>query len=204
MSKIILFCLSLALMPSFAQAQQSPTEVTQEVVNSIIHILNERQDQTIISEQDRVHIRQTIQQHFDFTTMAKRSMGKSWKRLDKAQRLRFTKVFTELMERQYGNKLNGFHGQTIEFTGETIKSSRHAVVNSEVIDDELSIPIDYVLRTDHEGHWRIYDIKVEDVSMIATYKTGIRKLLKKKGFEGLMEDMNKKLSKLRLQVGHDS
>jgi len=165
-------------------------------VGTVIDILKARENPTILTTGDRHAISKAVEATFNFREMARRSLGKGWRKINPAQRQEFTHVFRELIERSYGNRLAAFSGQTVEY-GEVKEKKRHRVsVSTEIIDDKRHIPVQYSLRESKHG-WRVYNIIIEGVSLVSTYRTSFKSTMKKKGFDGLMRNMREKLAKLK-------
>jgi len=199
MFKKLLFSLALAaLLPMVAFAESDgPKVVVETAVNGVIHALKSRLNQNVITLEDREAIRQSIEGYFDFREMAKRSLGKPWKKMEAAQRTDFVNTFRELLERSYGNRLSEYHNQTVKF-GEVKTKGRIAIVNSEVIDEEKRTPVRYKLVHKKSG-WRVYDIKIEGISMVSTFRSDFRQAVSQKGIGGFITDLKKQVEKLKEQ-----
>lgn len=196
--KFLLSLVLAALLPAYALAEpDSPKVVVEAAVNGVIHALKSRRNQDIMTLQDRESIRQAIKDYFDFREMAKRSLGKPWRKMDKAQRANFVNTFRELLERSYGNRLSEYHDQTVEF-GKVKTKGRIAIVNSEIIDSEKRTPVRYKLVRKKSG-WRVYDIKVEGISMVSTFRSDFKQAVSQKGLGGFLDDLKKQVEKLKKQ-----
>jgi phospholipid transport system substrate-binding protein len=199
MFKKFLFSLTLAtLLPMVVFAgSDDPKAVVETAVNGVIHVLKSRSDQSTITLADREAIRQSIKGYFDFREMAKRSLGRPWRNMDAAQRTNFVDTFRELLERSYGNRLSDYHDQTVEF-GKVKTKGRIAIVNSEVIDTEKRTPVRYKLVHKKSG-WRVYDIKVEGISMVSTFRSDFKHAVSQKGIDGFLDDLKKQVEKMKKQ-----
>jgi len=197
--KILLTLTLVILLPlqTFANSEDTPKLVVKTAVDGIIQTLKSRANQDILTLSDRKAIHKSIEAYFDFREMAKRSLGKMWKKIDETQRTSFVNAFTELLERTYGNRLSEYHDQIVEYGKVKIKG-RIAIVNSEVIDAEKSTPVRYKLVHRKSG-WRVYDIKVEGISMISTFRSDFKQSISKKGFNGFFGDLKKQIEKLQNQ-----
>jgi len=204
MFKKFLFSLILAtLLPMVAFAgSDNPKVVVETAVNGVIHALKSRSDQNTITLEDREAIRQSVKGYFDFREMAKRSLGKPWRKMDEAQRTEFVDTFRELLERSYGNRLSEYHDQTVEY-GKVKTKGRIAIVNSEVIDAEKKTPVRYKLVHKKSG-WRVYDIKVEGISMVSTFRSDFKQAVSQKGIDGFLGDLKKQVEKLKEQDNAES
>jgi len=186
----------ITLLPSLAQADIGPKATVQKTVNSVIDILKARANPDELSARDRLAISKAVENSFDFREMARRSLGRGWRSLNEEQRQQFTHVFRELLERSYGSRLAGFSGQTVSYGEVRQKKRGRVLVETEIIDNRKHIPVNYSLYKSRNG-WRIYNIIIEGVSLVSTYRTNFRDLLKKEGFEGLLKNMQAKLEKLK-------
>ena len=107
----------------------------------------------------------------------------------------FTELFRQVLEYSYGNQLAGYHGQKIVFDKVDFKKDK-ARVKGAVVDDNKSIPMEYRLHQTPTG-WQVYDIKIEGVSMITTFRKDFKSIIKKKNVDGLMATLQKKIDKLK-------
>lgn len=186
--------LTLAL-PAMAWADSGPKAVVQQTVDRVIQILKERANTDVLSAKDRLAIKRAVKTSFDFREMAKRSLSKGWKKINEKQRARFVYVFSELLERSYGNRLAGYSGQTVSY-GEVSLRNNKATVDTEIVDEHRRIPVQYKLHRASKS-WRVYDIKIEGLSLVSTFRSDFKRIMKKKGFKGLMKTLSNKLKRLR-------
>jgi len=194
----VLLIAFLALLPIQAMADEiGPQEVVKTAVGGVIDALKARPDQKVLSSADRDAIRSAVKGYFDFAEMAKRSMGKSWKKLSKEQKNEFVATFRELLERSYGNRLSDYHDQEVEYGKVRIKK-RIAIVNSDVVDATKRTPVRYKLVHKKTG-WRVYDIQVEGISMVNTFRTDFNTAVNKDGIEGFLNGLKERVAKLQKQ-----
>jgi len=200
MFKKILLTLALTtILPlqAFADTGDDPKVVVETAVNGIIHVLKSRPNQDVITSDERDAIRQSIEGYFDFREMAKRSLGKPWRKMNDAQRTEFVGTFRELLEHSYGNRLSEYHDQTVEY-GDVKTKGRIAIINTEVVDAEKRTPVRYKLVHRKDG-WRVYDIKVEGISMISTFRSDFKQAVSKNGLDGFLGKLKKQVEKLKTQ-----
>jgi len=199
MFKKFLFSLALAaLLPVYALAEpDGPKGAVETAVNGVIHVLKYRQNQDAITLKDREAIRQAVEGYFDFREMAKRSLGKPWRKMNEEQRTGFVNTFRELLERSYGNRLSEYHNQTVEY-GKVRTKGRIAIVDSEVVDAEKRTPVRYKL-VHRKAGWRVYDIKVEGISMVSTFRSDFKQSVSQNGLGGFLSDLKKQVEKLKKQ-----
>lgn len=199
MIRKILFAIVLsAALPLTALAEDGPKQVVEKAVDGVVQVLKMREhpDKPLTSR-DRDAIRKAVQGYFDFREMAKRSLGRPWRGIDESQRQAFVKLFRELLERSYGNRLSEYHNQTINYGEMMVRGSR-AIVDSEVVDADRKTPVRYSLYHGKDG-WRVYDIKIEGISLVSTFRTDFKGVIDKDGFKGLMISLKERVEHLREQ-----
>ncbi|MDX8408864.1 MAG: ABC transporter substrate-binding protein [Mariprofundales bacterium] len=194
-SLVVVSCLSVAAwMPLAAASESGPKQIVAMTVQSIIDVLKQRQDPNTLSEDERQQIRDSLNGRFDFHEMARRSLGKPWRSLDGARRQEFVGLFRQMMEYTYGNRLSSYHGQTIAYDDAEFKRKK-ARVKSRVIDQDKTTPVAYRLLQTKAG-WQIYDIKIEGVSMVGTFRKDFRGVVERDGVDGLFVALQDKVKKL--------
>jgi len=182
-------------LPAWAESDQAgPKAVIENTITAMLDVLEQRQDKNAISKQDRAAIRQTIEGKFDYRSMAKRSLGKPWKKLAETDREHFTDVFRDLLERSYGNRLSAYKGQKVIFADAEIKKHK-ARVKSTIIDGARKTPVEYRLHQTKSG-WQVYDIRIEGTSMVRTFYQDFKSTLDSGGYQKLVNVLEEKVAKL--------
>lgn len=196
--KMLVVMSLLLLLPMQGMAGEvGPKQAVEITVNGVIDVLKARADQTMLTEQDREAIRKAVAEYFDFEEMGKRALAAPWKELSVAQQKEFVGLFRQLLELTYGNRLAGFHGQLVEY-GEEFVKGRIAIVDSEVVDGDKRTPVRYKLVSKEAG-WRVYDIQVEGISMISTFRTDFAASVNKDGVEGFLADLKDRVDGMQNQ-----
>jgi len=179
---------------SLSAVETSPMVQLKISVDEIIEILK-RQDlkATERYEERKNLIVEVAYKMFNFREMARGAMGKNWKTITPEQQDQFVDLFSTLVKQRYIGKINDYTDQEIVYTKELIKESR-AMVYSLLIDKGTEIPIIYKLKSNH-GKWLIYDMKIENVSLVLNYRRDFDSVMRKENFSGLVERINQQLKK---------
>ena len=193
--QIIALMLALMLSGAAWADEQGPRAVIETTVNQIIDILEKRADKAIIASADRDAIRKTVEGRFDYRAMAKRSLGKPWKELEEEEKVHFTNLFRDLLERSYGNRLSEYKGQKVVFEEAELKKDK-ARVKSTVIDGTRETPVEYRLHETETG-WQVYDIRIEGTSMVRTFHQDFKSTLDSGGYKSLVKTLEEKIAKLK-------
>ena len=180
------------------QEVESPVALLERTSMEVIDILRRDHD-LLVKEPARVYklIDDYILPHLDDVTMAKLALGKNWRKASKEQKLAFIKEFRNLLVRTYSKSLLEFSDQTIKFFPLKLAADvRKTSVKAEVIQPGgPSIPLAYRVRLKNNA-WKVYDIKVDGISLVTSYRGTFTQEIRKSGIDGLLNylrDKNKKL-----------
>jgi len=182
-----------------APAIESPVALLERTSQQVIKIL--REDQELLrAEPDRVYkiVDEYILPHLDQVTMAKLALGKNWKKASREQKLAFVKAFRDLLVRTYSKSLVEFKDQEIRYFPVHLAPDTNRIsVKAEVIQPGgPSIPLAYRMRI-KDNAWKVYDIKIDGISLVTSYRGTFTQEIRKSGIDGLLEYMrDKKNSKL--------
>jgi len=128
-----------------------------------------------------------IRKVFDFEGITMLAVGQNWKLFSPAQKKEFTDVFTTRLGNSYLNKIQGeFKNEKVEFLGQEMLSPAKARVKTKIVRQVASIPVDYSVRP-IDGVWRIYDVNIEGVSLVANYRSQFNDILSKNPPDVLIE-----------------
>jgi phospholipid transport system substrate-binding protein len=174
-----------------AQAM-TPTETVQQRVAEAVQILSQPPRSTPDgAEERRVEIRRVADGLFDFTEMSKRTLGRHWADRSAAEREEFVRLFTDLMARAYLGKLDRYAGEAITYVGERVDGGQASVQSRVVTAKKTEVPIEYRLHRVGE-RWAAYDVLVENVSLVATYRSQFDRVIQSGGFADLLKRLRDK------------
>lgn len=169
-----------------------PTEAIRLAVNQGVEILkgaklqDKKQRGAII---DR--LREIVYPLFDFREMAMRALGSYWRRISPQQQSQFVAVFTELLEKSYADKIDLYDGQRVVYAAESTDQNFAQVDTKILAKDGQTFSVVYKLHR-MEGKWRIYDVVVENISLVNNYRSQFNRVIGNKSFEELIRVMKEK------------
>ena len=134
-------------------------------------------------------------QLLDYDTLAKESLADHWNDRSEAERREFQNVLKQLVQRNYRKNLRKTLEYDVEYRGESKAKKGYlvrTVARNRKNTREEPISIDYVLH-EVDGKWLVADIITEGSSLVNTYRSQFRRVIKKKGFDGLIKQMKAKL-----------
>jgi phospholipid transport system substrate-binding protein len=190
---------ALAIAAPARAAGNDPSAVAQALVNQALSVLR---DTSMPLKQKQDRLRGVVERSFDFTEMSRSALGTHWRDLSPEQRADFTRVFTQFIEDSYLSKISDYKGQSVAFTKTIQLAPGYIQVNSKVRqpNDGEPISLDYRLKLE-DGEWKIYDVTVEAISIVANYRNQFNRVINARGFPTLMADLRAKSHQLANSLG---
>ncbi|MBN2646101.1 MAG: ABC transporter substrate-binding protein [Desulfuromonadaceae bacterium] len=188
----VLLLLPLAL-PAQAQesSHNSPLVQVQETVDQILQQLRTEPDSPVRKEA----ISQLIRGKFNFELMAQGALGPYWRSATALEQQRFVSLFSRLLEETYLGRIQAYTNETVRYGRQEVRSNR-AEVETYIVTSSVEIPISYKLLP-NDREWLVYDVVIEEVSLVRNYRSSYANILRSKGMEGLLEEMEQKLAELQ-------
>lgn len=180
-----------------AAAAPNPEEaqaLVEDVTTQVIAILDEHSGEGEMDvEQVSERINEIVMPHLDFVTMTKLAVGRYWRDATRDQKRTLVTEFRNLLVRTYRSSLDEYQNQSVEFL--PLRPSPHddrVMVRSRVTrPDGPAIPVEYGMRHD-EGEWQVYDIVVDGISLVTTYRSNFSSTVQRDGIDGLIEELQRK------------
>jgi phospholipid transport system substrate-binding protein len=146
----------------------------------------------------KAELRKIIWPKFDFSEMSVRSLGPMWKDISEEQRTEFISIFSELLARTYLSRIESIERGMVSIEGEKIypaagAGEARALVRTIVTQKGDKFPILYKV-VFRDQQWRVYDIIIENVGLIANYRNEFSGIARREGFPRLMERLRSKVS----------
>jgi phospholipid transport system substrate-binding protein len=184
--------------PIPAYAAPDPMEVVKSLVTPALQILG---DKTTPLKERQEKLRNLANTSFDFTAMSRSALGYHWKSLNDQQKKDFVQTFSSFIEDSYLSKIQDYTGFDVQFTGESQPDPGVAQVKSSIIQPgKQPVPVNYMLRQ-ASGKWLVYDVTVDNISIIANYRNQFNRVMNNKGFDTLLSDLKSKQAQLEAQLG---
>ena len=124
--------------------------------------------------------------------MSRRTLGRDWAKFNPAQQQEFVKLFSDLLEKTYADRLLAYYNEKVVFDKENMLNEGQAEVFSTVLTaDGKKIPLDYRLSL-RDGQWRVYDVIIEGISLVRNYRDQFRDILAKNPPEQVLKVLRDK------------
>jgi phospholipid transport system substrate-binding protein len=181
---------SLLLLSSFAVAGiEDPQQMVRETGERILSEVTARKaDLEADSALIYPLVEDLVLPHFDFRRMSQSALGRYWRDASDAQKEAVTNEFRELLVRTYATALLGYTGQTIQYLPVQYRRDDDKVTiptRLAASSDAPPIPINYRLRRD-DAKWLVYDVVIDGVSLVATYRSQFAAQVRRSGIDGLI------------------
>jgi len=177
-------CVFLFSQPALADETDSIKKMVQQKINAVVdHIRDKSLDKTTRNDK----ILKTILPMFDFSQMAKLSMGKkNWKRMNKSQRQEFNELFVIRLQESYLEKLDLYTDEEVAVDEAKLVGKR-IQVTSRLVSKDDQVQIIYKFYEKKKQGWMVYDVIVMGVSIVQTYRSQFAGILKKQSIDDLLK-----------------
>ncbi len=182
------------LMVEAVQASSAlgPRDAVESAVDRFMSIQNSRSDNAAVTAERLGQVREIVREMFDFDEISRRALSRHWQTLQRDEQAEFVTLFRDLLERAYLAQVETVGNEKIVFLDESSEGGGAAIVRSKVVTRQgAQIPLDYRLHL-LDGRWRIYDVVVQGISFIASYRTQFDRVIRAESYGALRERLQKK------------
>jgi len=195
MKHVIGVLVGLLFAVSVAQAEiTAPDRLIETTVQEVIAVIKTDKDiQAGDQEKTLALVEEKVLPHFDFERMTQLAVGKYWRKATPEQQQALVREFRNMLVRTYTKVFSVYRDQVIE-----VKPLKMAVDATEVtIQTTISkpgtpvIPVNYEMKRNAEG-WKAFDIYIEGVSMVMSYRGTFSSQIQNNGIDGLIKTLSDK------------
>ncbi|MGC1402079.1 MAG: ABC transporter substrate-binding protein [Thermodesulfobacteriota bacterium] len=180
----------LAVLPVYAGA---PLDQIQTNVNKVLEVLRDPKLKAESAKKiKREKLEAIYEQMFDEVELSRRTLGANWNKLNTSQQQEFTQLYRQVLEKAYIDKILSYTNEKIVFPKENMLAGNQAEVQTKVITASKEIPIFYRV-IQKNGAWKVYDVVVENVSLVQNYRSQFNDILAKNTPDQLLEILRKKV-----------
>ena len=187
MGRTLTIAAALLLLAS-APAWAGPTDQLREYTDQVIKVLD---DPSMARQDRRAAVRKIAHEAFDVAETAQRVLARHWQARTQAEREEFTQLFADLLERTYIARMDEYGGERIRYVSESI-DGKLASVRARITTrngTEVAVESRMSLRGDR---WLIYDILIENVSLVANYRSQFDRIVRSGSYEELVRRLKTK------------
>jgi len=188
---IALILLPIWLTPGSAAGGVPTDQIKSTVDKALVVLKDPRLKPASKTKERREQLKQILFARFDFTEMAKRSLGANWRRRTPKEQEEFVRLFTDLLERAYADTIESYGDEKILYVGERLDGD-YADISSKVLTSKgEEFSLNY--RAHFVGsEWRVYDVVVENISMVNNYRSQFNRVITNASYEELVRRLKDK------------
>jgi phospholipid transport system substrate-binding protein len=168
----------------------TPLETVRTEVNKVLDALRNK---GLKEEAKKETLRLVYKEMFDQVELARLSLGNNWNKLTEAQRQEFVGLFQQVLEKAYADKILAYTDEKILYDREVPISKNRVGVQTRVVTKSKEIPIIYRVVQESDGTWKVYDVVVENVSLVMNYRSQFNDILAKNKPDELIDILRKKV-----------
>jgi phospholipid transport system substrate-binding protein len=183
LSSLVVVAVLLPVQGAWAGA---PTDQLREGVDRVFKILRDPEMAgTVNAVQRQQAILAAAGAIFDFTEMAKHSLGQHWTARTPAEQTQFVVLFTELMQHSYIAKVDQHGGDRVVYRGETVDGDQASVRTTIPLSSGSEMPLEYRMHSS-DARWRVYDLSIDGISLVSNYRAQFNKIIRLESYESLV------------------
>lgn len=193
------WCMLAGILPA-AAADLAPDALARSVTDEVLAIVRSDKDLQTGNQEKVVQIVESkVLPHFNFTHMTQLAVGRSWRDCTPQQQQALTEEFKTLLVRTYTAAYRQYRNETIEYRPLRMAPGDTDVVVKSVVKQPgrpQPIAVDYAMEKLPSG-WKVYDVKIEGVSLVENYRSTFAGEIQRNGVDGLirtLSDRNKALA----------
>lgn len=192
MKKIVLALALVLALPALAGL--GPEQMIKETADRVLDEIRNNAD-TYRSEPQKIYdlIDTVVLPNFDFSAMTDLALGSYKDEVSAEQRPEIVNEFRHLLVRTYSSALLEYTDQAVVYLPmEGTEADGEVTVRTEIEQaGGFPIPINYRLRNGDDG-WKVFDISVDDVSLVTNYRSSFARAIKKSGIDGLIQTLRER------------
>ena len=191
MKKLAGLLICLLFQQAAIAIESNPEELIRQTADRLLSQIQANSEQ-YQQDPDKLYalVDDVVLPHFDFDTMVDLALGKYKNKISTEQRPLLINEFRVLLVRTYGKALLEYNDQEIIYLPtEGSLEGGEVVVKTEIEQEGgFPIPLNYSLKAGKQG-WKVYDISVDDISLVTNYRSSFARQIKKNGVDGLIKKL---------------
>jgi phospholipid transport system substrate-binding protein len=177
-----------------------PEELVRKVTEDVMAAIKSDRELAAGDKQRALKLaEEKILPHIDFREATRLAVGRSWREATPEQRKQLVDEFRTMLVRTYSNAIGTYEGQEMRVLPSRAKPGETDVTvrNQYIRPGGKPVPIDYQMRKTDEG-WKIYDIAVEGISLVLTYRSEFDAIVRQDGIDGLIKRLSQRNAPAKL------
>jgi phospholipid transport system substrate-binding protein len=187
---LILLSLLFSAQTTCAAQVQAPDALARSVSEEVLALIRaDKEIQAGNTKKILELVEAKVLPHFDFAAMTRLAMGRNWRDANAEQQQRLMGEFRTLLVRTYTTALTQYKNQPVDFKPVRMAANDvDVVVQSLIKQPGTPVAIDYSMARSDSG-WKVYNVKIEGVSLVETYRNTFNSEIRKHGVDGLIKSL---------------
>jgi phospholipid transport system substrate-binding protein len=193
MTKLLLSLIFLSFSSLSLSQDLGPEQLVQKITNEVLESIKSDKQLAAGDKQKAVKLaEEKVLPYIDFEEATRLAVGRAWAKATPEQKKRLVAEFRNMLVRTYSNAIGEYQGQTLKVLPSRGKQDpQDTTVRTQFVrPGGPPLPIDFQMR--NEGGWKVYDIAVEGVSLVLTYRSEFDAVVKQEGIDGLIKRLAQK------------
>jgi phospholipid transport system substrate-binding protein len=180
----------LCALPASSPAAdgETPRAIVTAITNNALAVLAKSD---LSTDEKRRQLETVVYANVDFEVVSRLVLARNWTRFSEAERAEFTREFKAHLSRTYGRNIDNYKNERVEILSDRAEARDDWTVRTRVQRDSDAILVDYRLRAT-DGTWRIIDIIVEGVSLVANFRSQFQEIVAQDGPAQLLKMLRDK------------
>ena len=195
MSGLLKIIAGFLCMISVAQAEMvAPDALISTTVQEVLTIVKQDKDIQAGNQQKVLDLVDAkVLPHFDFARMTQLAVGKHWRTATPEQKQALVTEFRNMLVRTYTKAFTVYRDQTVEIKPFKMPANATEVTVKTTINKPGAppVPVDYEMVKKADG-WKAFDVSIEGVSMVTSYRGTFTSEIQAKGIDGLIKTLSDK------------
>ena len=194
MSKVLVFLATLAFATVAVAQELAPDQLVQKITDDVLAAIKSDKELAAGDKQKALKVaEEKVLPYIDFEQSTRLALGRAWNQATPEQKKRLVAEFRAMLVRTYSNAVQAYQGQTLKVLPSRGKQDpEDTTVRTQYIRaGGQPLPIEFHMRQT-EKTWKVYDIVVEGVSLVMTYRSEFDAVVKQEGIDGLIKRLAQK------------
>jgi phospholipid transport system substrate-binding protein len=179
-----------------AKAQENPEQLVQKITNDILAAIKSDKQLAAGDKQKALKLaEEKVLPYIDFEEATRLAVGRAWSQATPEQKKKLVGEFRNMLVRTYSNAIEAYQGQTLKVlpsrAGKSDAKDEATVRTQFVRAGGQPLPIEFQMRKAEKG-WKVFDISVEGISLVLTYRSEFDQVVKQEGIDGLIKRLTQK------------
>ncbi len=195
MSKVLGFIAGIVIAAGAWAQALAPEQLVQKITDEVLAAIKSDKDLAAGDKQKAVKLaEEKVLPYIDFDEATRLAVGRAWSQASPEQKKKLTGEFRNMLVRTYSNAIGAYQGQTLKVLpsrGKPPAGDEASVRTQFIRPGGQPLPIEFAMRKTGDT-WKVFDIVVEGVSLVLTYRSEFDAVVKQEGIDGLIKRLAQK------------